>query len=142
MENNENLPEEKKPALDPAQERELRELMPDFEPQEEKQGTGKAAAADDKQSIMMVSLMYAGIFGVLASRLGAHWNLSEAEVASLAAPTVAVMAKYFPSMRVGPEMALLSAVAMVVVPRLMVPGAVEGEVVEGEGDGDKSEHAA
>lgn len=139
MENIENSPEEKKPELDPQQERELRGLMPDFEPVEEKKGQAKTEAAGDAQSVMMVSLMYAGLFGVLATRLGDHWNLSEAEVTSLAAPTVAVIAKYFPDMRVGAEMALLSAVAMVVVPRLMVPAPVEGEVVE---DGDKSQHAA
>lgn len=134
------VPEKK--LLDDEQENSLRELMPDFEPKKGA-GTGsksKTQKEPDKESVAMVSLMYAGVFAVLASRLGAHWQLSEAEIVSLAEPTVAVIAKYYPDARVGAEVALLAAVAMVVVPRLLVPSVVEGELVEVEKDGDKSGH--
>jgi len=140
--NNESIGEQQKPpVLDPSQEAELKKLNGDFEP--EKAGSGKAGSTQkepDKDTVAMISLMYAGTFGILAARLGAHWNLSPAEVSMLAEPTALVIEKYYPDASIGCEAALVGAVFLVVVPRLMVPPAIEGEVVEGEGDGDKPKH--
>lgn len=124
------------------QEAELRNLEPDFEPKKNGASDGKTQKEPDEQAVGMVTLLYAGLFAVLATRLGDHWQLTEKELVSLAEPTVAVVAKYYPDVKLGPEMALVAAVAVVVFPRLMVKPVIEGELVEGEEGGDKSEHRA
>lgn len=134
--------EEVKPLnLSLEQEAELRDLEPDFEPKKgEGPSNSKTQKEPDEKAVGMISLLYLGIFGVLAARLGDHWQLNEAELKSLAEPTVMVVQKYYPDAKVGPEIALVAAVIMVVVPRLLVPPVIEGELVEGEESGDKSEH--
>jgi hypothetical protein len=135
----------KKPNLDEGQEANLRGLMPDFEPKGEdiKNAAGNGTQKEpDKETLQIVSLMYAGLFGVAAARLGGHWALSGDELVQLAVPTVAVLDKYMPNAKLGVEVALLAAVAMVIVPRVIVtmqqqPIKGESEVVS---DGDKSEH--
>lgn len=122
------------------QEEELRKLEPDFEPKKTDSPGGKTQKEHDPQAVGMITMLYAGLFAVLAARLGDHWQLTEKELVSLAEPTVAVVAKYYPDVKLGPEMALISAVAIVVLPRLLVSAPIEGEVVEGDASGDKSEH--
>lgn len=138
--------EPKKSNLDEGQEASLRSLMPDFEPKgddvKKESGKSKAQKEPDPETIQIVSLMYAGLFGVAAMRLGEHWALSADEVHQLAAPTVAVLDKYMPGAKLGVEVALLAAVAMVVFPRVMVT--ISTQPLEGESeevkDGNQSKH--
>lgn len=128
--------------LDAGQEANLRSLMPDFEPGDDvkKEGSkSKTEKEPDRETLQIVSVMYAGLFGVAAMRMGEHWALSDDEVNQLAVPTVAVLDKYLPGARLGVEVALLAAVAMVIFPRVMVNVSqqpIEGEVV----NGNQSEH--
>jgi hypothetical protein len=119
----EEVPE---PTLSPENEAALDGLISDFEPEKEK----ASGASDDKQSAEMVGMFYAGAFGILASRMGGHWALSSEEVEALSVPTVAVVKKYLPNAKAGPEAALLGAVAFVVLPRLMVGKEPEPEPEE------------
>lgn len=137
----------KKPNLDAEQEANLRGLMPDFEPKGDdiKKAAGNGAQKEpDKETLQIVSLMYAGLFGVAAARLGQHWALSGDELVQLAVPTVAVLDKYMPGAKLGVEVALLAAVAMVIVPRVITT--MQQQPIDGKsevvGDGDKSEHVA
>lgn len=139
--------EPKKSNLDEGQEASLRSLMPDFEPKGDdiKKAAGSSSKSQkepDPETIQIVSLMYAGLFGVAAMRLGEHWALSADEVHQLAAPTVAVLDKYMPGAKLGVEVALLAAVAMVVFPRVMVT--ISKQPLEGESeevsDGNQSKH--
>lgn len=132
---------EKIEHLSADQENELRGLVPEFEPVKNGGGDGDSAknkGAPDAESIQMMSLLYAGVFGLLAARLGDHWALSEAELQSIAAPTAAVVQKYLPDAQMGVEAALVVSLMVVVVPRLMVKPPIDGEVE----DGDKSQHFA
>lgn len=138
--------EPKKSNLDEGQEASLRSLMPDFEPKgddiKKAGGSSKSQKEPDPETAQIVSLMYAGLFGIAASRLGDHWTLSVEELNQLAAPTVAVLDKYMPGAKLGVEVALLAAVAMVVFPRVMIT--IQARPIEGESeevsDGDKSKH--
>jgi hypothetical protein len=105
------------PSLDAGVERALDSAIADFEPVSEEQA--KSGGKEDTESAAMVGMMYAGVFSVLALRLGDHWALSPLEVEALAVPTVAVIKKYIPNAKAGPEAVLLGAVAMVVLPRLV-----------------------
>ena len=115
--NTEEVVQEPIANLSPENEAALDALMPDFEPEPEKQ----KEPAPDKQTEEMIGAFYGVAFGIAATRLGEHWALSEDEVRALSEPTVAVLNKYAPNAKVGPEAALLGAVVMVVMPRLMVP---------------------
>ncbi len=105
-------------TLDAGVEAALDSHIADFEPVTEEQA--KSGGAVDQESAAMVGMMYSGLFSVLSMRLGEHWALEQAEVEALSVPTVAVIAKYLPNAKAGPEAVLLGAVAMVVLPRLMV----------------------
>ena len=136
----------KEPNLNPAQEAELRGLMPDFEPKGDdikKEGGGTAQKAPNAETLQIVSVMLAGVFTVAAARLGDHWALLQEELVALAVPTFAVLEKYLPVAKVGPEVALLAAVAMIVFPRVMITlqqQPIEGKSEEVVTDGDKPEH--
>lgn len=131
---------EKAPKIDPAQEADLLKLTGDFDASKVAGSDGKTQKEPSKETIGFISLMYAGVFGILAARIGEHWALKPDEVAMLAEPTALVMDKYFPDSGLGCEAALVGAVFLVVMPRLLVPQPIDGEVVEGVGNGDKSEH--
>lgn len=131
-----NQPQDKPVHLNEDQESALRGLVPDFEPAAGEPKKEKAKEPD-VNAIAMVSMMYMGSFAILAARLGDHWALTEKEVAMLAEPTVAVIEKYAPGAQMGPEAALIAAAVIVIAPRLMVKPPIEGEL-----DGDKSQHPA
>lgn len=75
-------------------------------------------------------------FSVAASRRGGHWALSPDEAEQLGEAAGAVADKYMPDMEAGPEYALLGAVFMVCLPRVMEDRAIAA--AEGGSDGDKS----
>lgn len=111
----------------------LNELIPNSEPTAEQSTVDNTAA-----TVQMVEMLVTGVFAVLATRLGSHWALKPAESKAIAEPAVMVLDKYFPDMNFGPELALVGAVGMVVLPRVIMQVDIEkkkGEVI----DGDQSE---
>ena len=137
MENN----QEEQNHLLPEQEAELLKLQET--PADKKELAPAAKTPEPSQEFIgMVAIGYAGLFAILAGRLGNHWNLAPDEVESLAKPTCMVIEKYFPKVAesIGVEAMLVGAVAAVIFPRVMMQlTAIEGEVVEG---GDKPQHNA
>jgi hypothetical protein len=130
----EEVPEQ---TLSPENEAALDGLINDFEPEKE----ATTSANDDEQSAAMVGMFYAGAFNILSARMGDHWALSPEEVEALSVPTVAVVKKYMPNAKAGPEAALLGAAAIVILPRLMVgkepepePEKTPDEPAENEGE--------
>lgn len=139
----ENKPEvEEKPAIEPETEAALNEKLSEFEPEAEG-GAGKSEEAPkvDAQGVAMVAMFYSGAFSVLSSRLGEHWKLSDDEAQALAAPTLAVINKYAPGIKTGPEAVLLGVAAMIVLPRVQVTAELaRDDEGKGGGSGDKPEH--
>lgn len=113
---NQEIKTDEVPALDPETEAALNSALAEFEPVEENESQKQSA---DDGSAAMVGMFYAGAFQILSARLGEHWALDQAEVEALAVPTVAVVKKYMPNAKAGPEAALIGAAAMIVLPRLM-----------------------
>lgn len=69
------------------------------------------------------------------SVLAPNWKVSPQEVADIAAPAAEVLEKYFPegvSTKFGAEVALISAAAMVIYPRLGMPRKLEEKEVKSE----------
>ena len=73
------------------------------------------------------------VFSIVATRRGDHWLLKPAETQALGASLDAVLAKYMPddADRFGPEIALVSCVAMIVTPRLAMDKKTDAETIEG-----------
>lgn len=68
------------------------------------------------------------VFGVMCP----NWNVTQQEVAGIAGPAAEVIEKYYPegvSTKFGPEIALASAAALVIYPRLGVPRKLEEKEV-------------
>lgn len=86
----------------------------------------------------MVAGVLAITFGLVAARRGAHWNLSAAEAQQAGEAYGAVLDKYFPDMKAGPEVAAVAVTAMIVLPRLAADRAA-ADREEGRTDGDQSE---
>ncbi len=119
-------------SLNDQQVEELEALQPDFEPkdgQQENQGT-----IDSNVEAMVATVLGIG-FSIVAVRAGDHWKLAPQELEILSKATVPVINKYVPDLEASPEVALVIAAGMVVVPRLMVSISQS----EDEEDGDKSE---
>lgn len=132
---------EEKPAIEPETEKALDEQLAEFEPEAEG-GTSEAPKVD-AQGVAMVAMFYSGAFSILSSRLGEHWKLSDDEAQALAAPTLAVINKYAPGIKTGPEAVLLGVAAMIVLPRVQMTAQLARDDDEKGGDsGDQSEHAA
>jgi hypothetical protein len=122
------------------QEAALKKLVPVDEPKGDAKGESKKEP--DKETVMLVSGLYMGLFGLASARLGEHWALTGDESAGLALATVAVLDKYLPGMKVGVEATLVAAVVVIVMPRVMA-SLQNGKVVDEKGEpdgGDKSEH--
>lgn len=71
----------------------------------------------------------ANLFAVVASRKGEHWLLKEREAQALGGALDAVLAKYIPAgaERYGPEIALVSVAASIILPRMQASaGAGDG----------------
>lgn len=109
------------------------------EPGEYIPGDGAPEAEPQGPSIGEMMAGVLGItFGLVAARRGAHWNLSAAEAKQAGEAYGAVLDKYFPDMRTGPEVAAVAVTAMIVLPRLAADRAA-AEREESRTDGDKSE---
>lgn len=120
----EQVQESEKPAIEPETESALDDLIdfdPDAQPEQSEQ------ASQDVQSVAMAAMFYQGAFKVLANRLGDHWALSVEEAQALSEPTIAVMNKYLPNAKVGPEAALVGAAAVIVLPRILASTKPEKE---------------
>lgn len=111
----------------------LDELTPDF--QVKVKAEEEKTSKKQTESIMMMGLLLTGVFEVLAVRLGDHWRLDQREASAIAEPAIAVIDKYVPNFENGPELALVAATAMVVVPRVMA----QQQIREGGNNGDQSE---
>lgn len=79
------------------------------------------------ETAAMCTGIYAASMGLLAARLGGHWALSAVEAEQLGEATAPVMDKYFPDLKGGPEVVLLMALGVVIVPRYMIHGKIERE---------------
>ncbi len=128
-------------GLSPEQENALNMMQPDYEPKAEGEKADRQSAKQ-KQQVQMVGLVVAGVFEVLSSRLGDHWRLDPKEVKAIAEPASMVIDKYLPDFESGPEFALLAAVGMVVVPRVLVQKQISQEQPEGAEHGDQPKSVA
>lgn len=109
---------------------ELEALQPDFEPKEQ----DSKAAMESSIEAMVATVLGIG-FAIVAVRAGDHWNLAPQELEVLSKAAVPVINKYVPDFEASPEVALIMAAGMIMVPRLMI------NVSKSEDDdsGDKSE---
>lgn len=81
-----------------------------------------AAGQPSEDSIKTAELCggaWSMVMGLIASRAGDHWALSEAEAQELGNTTGAMLDKYFPNFEGGPEMMFLGAMGVVFLPRYM-----------------------
>jgi hypothetical protein len=124
-------------GLSEEQEAALGQLQPDFVPPNDKDEKS-SKAAEKAQSIHTVTMVLGGVFEVLAVRLGEHWRLDPKEANAIAVPAVEVMDKYLPEFENGPEVALVAAVGMVVLPRVLAQKQLSSNEPEGAQNGDKS----
>ena len=93
-----------------------------------------------------LAALYQMVFGVVASRRGAHWNLNATEAGELGKATDAVIQKYAPGANLGVEGALVLTAAAITVPRIMAdmqnqekPEPAPAQNREGATDGDQRE---
>lgn len=78
-----------------------------------------AAAIDAEQDAAALSSLLKVTFNqALAPRLGAHWSLADSEADSLGGAYSAVLNKYFPNWRTGPELTALVVSLAVFGPRI------------------------
>ncbi|HBM23157.1 MAG TPA: hypothetical protein DD411_06250 [Alcanivorax sp.] len=88
------------------------------------------------------------VYGTLAIRLGAHWQLSDDEAGQLGGATDAVLEKYGAKKAMGPEFTLIVTAGVVTLPRVVLTMAANSdqkpeetgsktEAGEGAGDGGK-----
>jgi hypothetical protein len=88
------------------------------------------------------------VYGTLAIRLGAHWQLSDDEAGQLGGATDAVLEKYGAKKAMGPEFTLIVTAGVVTLPRVVLTMAANSdqkpeetgsktEAGEGAGDGSK-----
>lgn len=107
-------------AIDQQQENDLNALIDgEFVPSEQ-----DLAAGQDSPKVTEVSTgelctgCFQLAFSVMASRKGEHWALKQEEAEALGNSFGAVLDKYWPGLDLGPEVALLGAAAMVMMPRI------------------------
>ena len=67
------------------------------------------------------------IFSILANRKGKHWALSKEEADDLGPAIAAVLDKYMPGMKGGPEATLIIAVMLIVMPRVQADAEIKRE---------------
>ena len=88
------------------------------------------------------------VYGTLAIRLGAHWQLSDDEAGQLGGATDAVLEKYGAKKAMGPEFTLIVTAGVVTLPRVVLTMAANSDqkpeetgqetgAGEGAGDGGK-----
>lgn len=99
-------------------------LLLDFkpEPEHENYESNEAAASEqvpDMETGEMVTALLTVIFSLMAGRRGDHWALSDAESEMLGNALAAVLDKYVPNMKGGPEATLIVVVLVIVGPRAM-----------------------
>lgn len=70
-------------------------------------------------------------FGIIASRRGAHWNLSKEETQALSGALADVLNKYMPSTSLGCEVTLLMTAGMIALPRLEADKRIGTQVSNG-----------
>lgn len=110
--------EAKTTGLDPAQEAEFNQIEAeigavDLPPDQQ-------VAANDDGPKQHVGVMLVAVCGsMLAGARGRHWQPSPEESEAIGSALDAVLDKYLPNFETGPEFALISAVAIYTVPRLM-----------------------
>jgi len=85
------------------------------------------------------------VYGTLAIRLGAHWQLTDDEAGQLGGATDAVLEKYGAKNAMGPEFTLIVTAGVVTLPRVVLtmaansdqkPAETGSKTEEGEGAGD------
>lgn len=98
-------------------------LLLDFKPEPESGETEQIAAGDSGAAMEteeMVTAVLTIIFSMMATRRGDHWALSDAESEMLGGALAAVLDKYMPDMKGGPEATLIVVVLLIVGPRAAV----------------------
>lgn len=120
-------PENKPTGQDADQLRQIQELddllKTDFTPPDP--ATDKAvqdnAANDmpDMETSVMCKMLLAALFGIMAGRRGKHWELQDAEAEQLGIALAAVLDKYMPEFKGGPEATLILVALLIVGPRAM-----------------------
>lgn len=124
-------------SLDAQQESDLSRLEGEYIPSENDIKTDGSTPQPEVSTGQLCTGCLSLIFGAVAMRKGDHWALTEEEASMLGDSTGAVLDKYFPDMSLGPEVALLGAAAMIVMPRIEIDQKAAQEKQGGE-DGDKS----
>lgn len=123
-----------KPEIDPVQERDLEALVDDFQPEPE---AVPGAVVPDQAAIdsgqMCATCLSVG-FGLVASRRGNHWALSDEEAEQFGGALGAVLDKYCPDIEGGPEYALIVAAGMVIAPRFLIDKRLEAANDEAAND--------
>lgn len=87
-------------------------------PEDLKAQPGQPAPQAPDVGEMMAGVLVLG-FGLMASRRGEHWNLTEPEARELGSAIGAVCDHYFPGMQMGPLPALAVVAGVVIGPRVM-----------------------
>lgn len=96
--------------------------MEDERERKEQESRARESAAD-------IEGVFLFIFGIIASRAGAHWELTEEEAKRLSYRVARVEQKYGGLLdKYAPEFALLGCIGMIVYPRLLI----EAEKTDGK----------
>ena len=125
-----------KPAQDPEVQRQFDQLdglLSDFTPEPEQEGAADQSGSTDAQPAMesgeMCAALLSVLFTLMASRRGDHWMLSDAEGEMLGNALAAVLDKYMPGMKGGPEATLIIVALMIVGPRAVADQKVKKQKV-------------
>lgn len=116
---------EKKPAADAEVQKQFDQLdglLLDFKPEPEPEAESQsddAVPGHGMDTGEMCSALFNVIFTLMASRRGDHWMLSDAEGEMLGNALAAVLDKYMPGVKGGPEATLIVVVLLLVGPRAM-----------------------
>jgi len=76
--------------------------------------------------------LYTGMFGIIALRVGKHWEINPLEAKMIAEPTKIVLDKY--AVKLSPEFVLAGSLALVVLPRLFLTLSEQKKSVEAKSE--------
>lgn len=94
--------------------------LADFSPAPTETASAPSAPEPSKETAEMCAALFAITFNeVVAPRQGEHWKLTEGECKSLGTAYGALLDKYFPDLRTGPEFAAIIVTLAVFGPRVM-----------------------
>jgi len=125
-----------KKALDAEQEQQLADLEKltgeDYSPPEPRTAVQERDAGPDLDTAQMCTSVVSVIFTLVAGRRGDHWQLSGDEGQQLGGALAAVLDKYAPEFKGGPEATLVLVALMIAGPRAMMDAKIREQQLEQE----------